>query len=203
MPAARANNPKELTQAERAELKVTLDYWGAEFELKLLERWPEPLFDRFLKLNPLLFRLVKALHFLGFTVRFLPNHTLLTAQNQNRPAIGQINFRSNTVFISKRDPDGRSFSVVDMAQILAHELRHAMHQADGLFPAVYSSTPSLSQLSEITREIKAQVELDCDAYAAAYLAIFAKGRRSSLNSESSMRAGEHYRKQIEQALGGA
>jgi len=106
--------------------------------------------------------------------------------------LGFYDPRDKTIHVNTRGPDGRFWGLADIAFILAHEVKHALHDRHRQFPVNYlnpkprDESPINKDLREVLREYYAEraydAELDCDAYARSFVDKFFSPVASTLYS---------------------
>jgi Zn-dependent peptidase ImmA (M78 family) len=108
--------------------------------------------------------LLKAAAQLGYSVRFVDDWGIWRDLNipLKSTAIGACVFSKKKIIVSLKSREGRKFSIPDLAFIVAHEIRHALHKADGVFEGEY-------EVAFSDQAAKGAIEDDCDAFAMSYL----------------------------------
>jgi len=106
--------------------------------------------------------------------------------------LGYHNPHDKTLHVNIRRPDGRFWGMADIAFILAHEVRHALHQNNKEYHVMYFNPPppNESPINKDLREtlqpyyadIAYRAELDCDAYARSFVDKFFDPAASALYS---------------------
>lgn len=121
-------------------------------------------YDKKVKRNPLVKKLIKEIRDLDYQVIFVPSWRNLGVYDAYGMHERSLHVRK--IWCVRYRKDGSRRSAAEVAHTLAHELRHAQHMAAGLYDAYYGrrEAEGLADIG-IAVAVGIRAERDCDRYA--------------------------------------